>query len=217
MGKMKKESATIDGLFGSKTRVKLLHLFLNNPNKSFYVREITRLIDEQINSVRRELSNLLNAGVITSDTADNKLYYEINQNYEFYLPFRGIFAGEKLAPSAATVKETLVSAVRSQRNDTWRTKLGSIKGVRVALAAGILVEGSASSIDLLLVGNTAPAKVKALVKEIETGEGRELNYSSMSYDEFYYRLSIRDRFINQIISSKHDVLVDIDNVLEGQK
>ena len=216
MGKQKKESSSIDGLFGSKTRVKLLHLFLNNPSKAFYVREITRLIDEQINSVRRELSNLLNAGVITSDTADNKLYYEINQNYEFYLPFRGIFAGEKVV-SSMTASALQPSAVRSRKNDTWRTKVGSIKGIRVAIAAGILVEGSASSIDLLLVGDAAPTKVKALVSEIEADEGRELNYSAMSYDEFYYRLSIRDRFINQIISSKHDVLVDVDNVLESQK
>lgn len=216
MGKQKKESSTIDGLFGSKTRVKLLHLFLNNPNKAFYVREITRLIDEQINSVRRELSNLLNAGVITSDTAENKLYYEINQNYQFYLPFRGIFAGEKLVSSTARTTAQ-PSVVRSHKNDTWRTRIGSIKGVRVAVAAGILVEGSASSIDLLLVGDVAPVKVKALVSEIETDEGRELNYSGMTYDEFYYRLSIRDRFINQIISSKHDVLVDVDSILESQK
>ena len=68
----------IDALFGSKTRVKLLHLFLNNPGKSFYVREITRLIDEQINSVRRELANMLNVVIITCKEADNKLYYEVN-------------------------------------------------------------------------------------------------------------------------------------------
>ena len=74
----------IDALFGSKTRVKLLHLFLNNPGKSFYVREITRLIDEQINSVRRELANMLNVGIITCKEADNKLYYEVNQRYEHY-------------------------------------------------------------------------------------------------------------------------------------
>ena len=58
----------IDALFGSKTRVKLLHLFLNNPNRAFYVREITRKIDEQINSVRRELANMLNIGIIKSDS-----------------------------------------------------------------------------------------------------------------------------------------------------
>src|ERR1700757_56447 len=88
----------IDALFGSKTRVKLLHLFLNNPGKAFYVREITRLIDEQINSVRRELSNMLTVGIITSDTADNKLFYEVNQRYEHYVPLRAIF-GDQQAPT----------------------------------------------------------------------------------------------------------------------
>src|SRR5690606_36057832 len=84
----------IDALFGSKTRVKLLHLFLSNPGKSFYVREITRLIDEQINSVRRELANMLEVGVITSDSADNKLYYQVNQRYEPYVALKDIFTGQ---------------------------------------------------------------------------------------------------------------------------
>ena len=85
----------IDALFGSKTRVKLLHLFLNNPGKSFYVREITRLIGEQINSVRRELSNMLDAGVLLSNTNDNKLYYEINRSYIHYKPLKEIFTNNK--------------------------------------------------------------------------------------------------------------------------
>src|ERR1035438_9452264 len=81
----------VEQLFGSKTRVKLLRLFFSNPNRSFYVREITRKIDEQINSVRRELSNLLSIGIITSDTTNNRLYYEVNQKYEFYAALKTMF------------------------------------------------------------------------------------------------------------------------------
>src|ERR1700742_1359502 len=83
----------IEQLFGSKTRVKLLQLFYSNPNRSFYVLEITRKIDEQINSVRRELSNLLSIGIITSDNTNNKLYYEVNQKYEYFEPLQQIFGG----------------------------------------------------------------------------------------------------------------------------
>src|SRR5579884_1326028 len=93
----------IEQLFGSKTRVKLLQLFYSNPNRSFYVREITRKIDEQINSVRRELSNLLSIGIITSDATQNRLYYEVNQTYEHYKPLAMIFGGLK-AEAAATGK-----------------------------------------------------------------------------------------------------------------
>ena len=126
----------IDKLFGSKTRVKLLHLFMNHPGQAFYVREITRLIDEQINSVRRELANMLEVGVITSDSADNKLYYEVNQRYEYYVPLRAIFAGEKMVP---TQKETTAKK-------TWYDDLRAVSGVRIAVLAGVLVKGSTSAI-----------------------------------------------------------------------
>src|SRR5271154_2914800 len=92
----------IEQLFGSKTRVKLLQLFYSNPNRSFYVREITRKINEQINSVRRELANLLSMGIITSDNNDNKLYYEVEQSYEYYKPLSEIF-GVKVKSSDAVV------------------------------------------------------------------------------------------------------------------
>lgn len=196
----------IDALFGSKTRVKLLHLFLNNPGKSFYVREITRLIDEQINSVRRELSNMLTIGIITSDTADNKLYYEVNQRYEHYVALRAIFADQP-TKTARAVKQA----------DDWQPIITQLPGLRIAIAAGVLVQGSASKVDLLLVGSIPPSKVKTAVKSIERLEGRELTYSVLPYDEFYYRLSVRDKFITEILNSNHQVVVDADNVLTGQK
>lgn len=193
----------IDALFGSKTRVKLLHLFLNNPGKSFYVREITRLIDEQINSVRRELANMLEIGVITSDSADNKLYYEVNQRYEHYVALKAIFTdgSEKtLAPKG--------------RDTSWQNLFADVPSLHIAIASGVLVKDSLSSIDLLLVGDVPPLKLKKVIKEVESREGRELNYTVLSYDEFYYRLSIRDKFITGILRGKHIVLVDVENTLK---
>src|ERR1700689_5193482 len=99
----------IEQLFGSKTRVKLLQLFYSNPNRSFFVREITRKIDEQINSVRRELSNLLNIGIITSETNNNRLYYEVNQKFKFFEPLQAIF-GKGLQTTAVPSKEAETNA-----------------------------------------------------------------------------------------------------------
>lgn len=198
----------IDALFGSKTRVKLLHLFLNNPGKAFYVREITRLIDEQINSVRRELSNMLEVGIITSQNTDNKLYYEVNQRYEFYVPFRGIFAAQK-AGASGRAQSSSGAAGRA-----WQEAARNLAGARVVIAAGALVEGSAGKLDMLIVGTTPEKKLLELVAKVEVVEGRELIYSKLSYDEFYYRLSVRDKFIGDVLASKHVVLVDVDNILK---
>ncbi len=199
----------IDALFGSKTRVKLLHLFLNHPGQSFYVREITRVIEEQINSVRRELANMLEVGVITSDSADNKLYYQVNQRYEFYAPLRAIFANE---PLDAT-KPSVSGADQSVINEQYLSAIAGISSLRLAILGGVLVKGSDSPVDVLLVGNLPTVKVKSAMAIIEKLEGREMNYTVLPYDEFYYRLSVRDKFITQVLNTKHIVAIDKDNVL----
>jgi hypothetical protein len=201
----------IDALFGSKTRVKLLHLFLNNPGQQFYVREITRKIDEQINSVRRELANMIEVGVVTSDSSENKLYYQVNQRYDYYLPLKAIFSDS----SAETQSVPIAGPDDSQQEYIY--KLQSIPGVRLAIFAGVLVKGSSTPVDVLLVGNIAPARVTSLIKLIESGEKREINYTVMLYDEFYYRLSVRDRFITEILNSKHSVVIDEDKILEQEE
>jgi hypothetical protein len=182
----------IDKLFGSKTRVKLLHLFMNHPGQPFYVREITRLIDEQI---------------ITSDSGDNKLYYQANQRYEFYKPLRAIFAGESMGAEETTPEQ------KATVNQNEVDIITAIPSLRLAIFAGVLVKGSTSTVDVILVGNVSTAKVKAAISMIEKLEARELNYTVLPYDEFYYRLSVRDKFITEVLASKHSVAFYKDNIL----
>lgn len=197
----------IDALFGSKTRVKLLHLFLNNPNRAFYVREITRKIDEQINSVRRELANMLNIGIIvtTESSSNNRLYYEVNQKYDHYKPLKAIFGDDKLQSQAASEVEA---------ND-WGKRFKLLGDVRIALFSGSLVLGSQSEVDVFLAGTVNKSQVKKFIKELESEEGRSLNYVVMPYEDFYYRMSIRDRFVTNIINSKLTLLQDSEDILSA--
>jgi len=197
----------IDALFGSKTRVKLLHLFLNNPGQPFYVREITRKIDEQINSVRRELSNMLEVGIITSASSDNRLYYQVNQRYDYYVPLRAIFANTKIEQSSVSM-----DSINDSGKD-YSSMVQAIAGLNLVVFSGVLIKGSRSSVDILFVGNVAHSKLKTIVSHIEKAEGRDINYSVLSYEEFYYRLSVRDKFITEILNSKHAVIVDKDKIL----
>lgn len=192
----------IDALFGSKTRVKLLHLFLNNPGRAFYVREITRKIDEQINSVRRELANMLSIGIIKSETSNNRLYYEINQDYAYYAPLRQIFAD---GAASEVVGESDAS--------DWAKRLKPLGDARVVIFAGKLVHGSVSDLDVLIAGNINKTQAKKFIRELEEEEGKSLNYSVMEYDDFYYRLSIKDRFVATLLATKHTVIADTELVL----
>jgi predicted transcriptional regulator len=195
----------IEQLFGSKTRVKLLQLFYSNPNRSFYVREITRKIDEQINSVRRELANLLNVGIITSDTSNNKVYYEVNQKYEFYPPLEEIFG----AGTAKARKATKASskAIELPLHDET-ADLKALGNVEIAALMGQFTRDDSSGIDVLIVGNVNQNALAKYVTELEKQEGKDLRYTVFSLDDFTYRLQIKDRFMSNVLRSKKQVLLD---------
>jgi predicted transcriptional regulator len=188
----------IEQLFGSKTRVKLLQLFMNNPNRAFYVREITRKIDEQINSVRRELANLLKIGIINSDNADNKLYYEVNQSYVHYDALHSMFTNKKAIKSKAV----------QLPDDGIARKVSDLGKVELALLTGRFTRDASIKVDLFIVGDVNKNKVEKLVKELEKDEGHEIDYAVLSVNDFDYRVGVKDRFVSNVLSSKKTVLID---------
>lgn len=196
-------------LFGSKTRVKLLQLFYSNPNRAFYVREITRKIDEQINSVRRELANLLSLGIIKSDQNNNRLYYEVNQDYEFYTPLAMIFGG--VTAPAVSKKET-GKAVRTKVDVVPEHPLAkSVRAtgkVDLALLTGQFTRDETPGVDVLIVGDVNQAKVNKFISELEEAENKELRYTIMPLSTYQYRVQINDRFISNVIEAKKQVIIN---------
>lgn len=177
-----------------------MQLFYSNPNRSFYVREITRKIDEQINSVRRELANLLSIGIISSDNTDNKLYYEVNQSYEYYDPLLAIFgqgAGKTSAPTKTTDKTA-----------TEREKIKALGNVVAALYTGQFTRDESGGIDFLVVGDVNQHALQRFIKELEEQEGKEIRYALMTAEEFDYRRQVKDRFITTVLAAKKQVLID---------
>jgi hypothetical protein len=207
----------MEQLFGSKTRTKLLKLFMSNPNRSFYVREITRKIEEQINSVRRELANLLSLGVITSDSTNNKLYYEVSQEYEHYEALRMLFTGKKPTTDTSSAskktagKKTSKSAVAIDVDkDVWE-KAGKITGL---LYAGAFTRDTLSPVDVMIIGDVPVARAELAVAELEKQEGKELRYAIMDVEEWLYRRQVNDKFYAQVMSAKKQIVRDDQKLFE---
>ncbi|MEK9175895.1 MAG: transcriptional regulator, partial [Patescibacteria group bacterium] len=68
----------------SRSRVKLLNVFLSYPSEMFHVRELVRRTGDEINAVRRELSYLEKRGILSREPRANRVYYYFSKNYEFY-------------------------------------------------------------------------------------------------------------------------------------
>ena len=208
----------VEQLFGSKTRVKLLQLFYSNPNRPFYVREITRKIDEQINSVRRELSNLLNIGIITSENTNNKLYYEVNQKFEYYEPLQQIFgngvAKTKKKPTDKDAEAVPAAAPTTSAGPEMDEALKAIGQIDLVVYTGQFTRDESAGVDILIVGEVNANALQKYVADLEKQEKKSLRYTAMPLDDFKYRRQIRDRFAIGIDNAKKQIIVDTNNLLE---
>ena len=198
----------IEQLFGSKTRVRLLSLFLEHPERPFYVREITRKIDAQLNSVRRELQNLIELDIVLevegaifknerkdgTKKNDKKKYYKANDQGPFFKELRTI------------MKKSLVLM-----NKTFARSLAKHGRLDVLLLTGRFVDNHDIATDLLIVGEFDQEAIEKEIGAFEKEIAREVNYTYMPRDEFTYRKEVKDRFVMSLFESDHVALVNTMN------
>ncbi|MDD5692903.1 MAG: transcriptional regulator [Patescibacteria group bacterium] len=180
-------------LFGSKTRVKLLALLLTNTGRAFYVREITRTIDEQINSVRRELLNLKSIGLVKSNEKKGKIYYEANTKFEFYSELKRIFEKTGKTP---TGEDKVTFGIRKSGDISYAALMGAFVG------------DTASQVDLFVVGEVDKRKMKSVLANLEKELKREVNYCVMTLNEYEDRKMLFDRFLTELMASPKKILID---------
>ena len=195
-------STPIEKLFGSKTRAKLLQLFYENPTKSFYVREMTRVIDEQINSVRRELLNLESIGIIKNENFDNKTYYSANQKHPFYRPMIEIFSKKVDSARDKDVKES-----------TWEDYCRPVKNYLKGLVVTNRLPGQ-EGVDMLIIGNDKTKKLTRWAEVIEKKMGKPMNYVILSLDDYIYRKNVRDRFILDVFEMEIAEIYDPEKIIK---
>lgn len=190
----------LEHLFGSKTRAKLLTLFLHHPEQAFFVRELTRLIDTQINAVRRELENLVELGLVNEiEVADDtekrpglkRKYYRMNDVFPLLAEIRTLV--------------TKAHVLMERRLDREITALGDIHYFALM---GAFIGRSGSPVDLFLVGTVDQAAMRKLIAKLEKELGFEINFTCMTPQDFKYRKEITDRFLYSILESPKNVMVN---------
>lgn len=198
----------LEKLFGSKARVKILKLFLLHPAEKFYIRQLARDLKLQLNSVRRELENLENFGILTAAAKEageteketgaassaggqEKKYYRANPNFVLF----------------DEIKALIVKAQILYEKDFVR-KLESVGKVKLLILTGIFVNNPNAMIDILLVGKVNKIKLAKLIRELEVELGREINFTVFDSQEFKYRRDITDIFLYGILDGRKMIVID---------
>ncbi|MBO7657680.1 transcriptional regulator [Candidatus Saccharibacteria bacterium] len=202
---MSKENSTpTEKLFGSKTRAKLLGLFFGSPTKSFYIREMTRVIDEQINSVRRELSNLESIGIIKNESFDNKVYYSANAKHPYYRPMIEIFS-----------KKIDSNRDHDIKANTWDEYTRPVRNYLQGLIVTNRLPGQ-DGLDLLIIGNDRTKKLTRWAEVVEKKQGKTINYAIMTPEDFTYRKSVKDRFVEDVLEMEIIEIYDPEKIIKGK-
>lgn len=196
----------LEQLFNSKIRIKLLKLFLANPNKQYYIRQLTRLLDSQINSVRREINNLVSIGILNatpnlkqkkeikdvSKKGDSqRKYFQTNINFDLYSELKSLILRSHLVVKKGICKE-----------------IANAGKINYLAFTGIFVDISNSQVDILIVGKASKIKINKIISKFEKELNRNINYTLMSKAEFLYRKDVTDRFLYSILESKKIVAID---------
>lgn len=179
-------------LITSKSRIKLLNVFLSAPDQMYHVRELVRRTSDEINAVRRELAFLEKKGILTKEPRANRVYYSLSRNYPFYYDL--IKLGSKNIGLGAEI-------VRN------RVKLGKIKFAMFSGRFIRKIKKLPDEVDLLIVGSVVLPELALLVREEEKRIETEINYTVMSEEEFDFRKKKRDPFIINILSGSRVMLL----------
>jgi len=132
--------------FGAYRR-QVLGLLLLHPDESFHLREIARATNTQPGTLRRELTQLADAGVLSREKVGNLVRYKADSTCPIYDELRGIL--KKTAGVADVLREALAPL-----NDRFRWPSCMVRSRAVP-------SGRVSDIDVMVVGRASFEEVVA--------------------------------------------------------
>lgn len=153
----------------SEIRKKIILLLIYNPEDSFYINQIARLVKTSAGNVQRELKKIEESGLLSKEKKGNSLYFKINSANPVFNDLKNI------VDKTIGLKNILEKILKKS------------KGIDFAFLFGSYVKrnfSATSDIDLYVIGDISEKELHRLVKKSEEKIYREINYHLSSREEF---------------------------------
>ena len=192
MGSMRSIEDASTALF-TKAKRELLALLFTQPDRTFYLRQIVRVLGMGQGVVQRELSRLSAAGMVTRTRIGSQVHYQANRECPVFNELKSLMV------KTAGVAEVL------------RDALGKVADrIHAAFIFGSLARAedrANSDVDVLVVGKVAFGDLVAALQPAQKTIGREVNPAVFSAQEFRTKVRSQDRFISTVLSSPRIFLI----------
>ncbi len=193
---------TLSKLFGNETKVKIMRLFLFNPERVYDTGDIAERAKAEPSKVRREMGTLEKIGLVkrkaTNKKKKNGHGFVLDTAFPYLLPLQNFLINTEPLSQKEIVRKI--------------TRLGSIK---LIIVSGVFIQEVESRADLLIVGdNVKKAALENLIKTLEAEIGKELRYAYFTTEDFKYRMSMFDKLTRDILDYPHRKVLNKLTLLE---
>lgn len=191
-------------LLGGVPRVKLMRLFLLNPDQAFDAADAAERSRTQAAVARRAFREFATISLIRKKSFTKE-----------WVDGRGIerkkrVQGFCLNPEFPYIKELrnlLVEGEFFKHADIAR-RIKPAGRVQLLVISGIFIQNSESRLDLLIVGdNLKKSYITKTVQVLESELGKELAYAVFETADFKYRISMYDKLLRDVFDYPHERLL----------
>lgn len=198
-------------IFNSEARVRMMRLFLFNPENTFDIEMIMDKSKLSSKDVQKELKILLKSKLIKKEKFTKTICSKNKKNKgevkETYVKSNGFILNQDF-PYITAFKQLLIKTKTLEGGEVIK-RLSKSGRLKLVLVSGVFIDDKDSRVDILVVGNGInKTTLGNSIKSIEAELGKELNYVYFETSDFQYRLDMYDKLVRDILDYPHQILLD---------
>lgn len=199
---------TLAKLFGGAAPVRIMRLFIGNPETPFDPKDIRTRANITASAARKEVKQLLQVKLIKKITFLKDVPVKKRGKKTTKKKKTQGFVLNRSFPYLYALRLLLLGSEVSDKKSVL-TKLQSAGRVKLVVISGAFLQNDEGRLDLLLVGDSlSHGRLERVLRSIESDLGKELRYAVMDSREFHYRLGMYDKFIRDVFDNPHETLLD---------
>lgn len=194
----------LDKIFGSAAKVRMMRLFILNPEQQFSVGDIVNRTMTREKEVLAELALLKKIDLVRRRIVSRKENPEsirskkipvwaLNQKFVYFDELKSFLINANLIKNSELIKRI--------------NRVGKIK--LIVLAGVFLNQLDDNRLDLLVVGDEIRrVSFENIVKSLESELGKEIKYAFFATTDFVYRMNMYDKLVRDLLDYPHQVVFD---------
>lgn len=198
----------LEKLFGSTAKVKIIKLFLLNPESAFDNTDTAERAKVSRRVSRKEIDNLEKIGFVRPRTYFKEVKRQKNRTIKIFRKRMNGWTLDQKFPYIEAIK-TFLSSINPFKHKDIIEKISRAGKIQLLIISGIFIKDPDSRVDLLVVGdNLKQGQLDNIIKTIESEIGKEIRYASFETSEFNYRYSMFDKLIRDILDYPHEKIIN---------